>query len=293
MSAKATFWAWEQRVKGSKKLVLLCLADCHNASTERCDPSLIYLSEKTGLDKKTIPLAIENLEKIGLLSTIKIKGKSNKYQLNLTQKRVDPKTDLPQKRVDPKTDITPPENGVTPPPKTGYEPKRNLKDNLKDKDKGIDSLNPNSKQEKELDYSSLDLDQPLIKEIVEIRNRSARSKNQKPRPMSQRIINSLSKNLNQAYSMGYTIDEILETWDSRGWLSFDSNWLPDKNTRGNYGASKKIDQPAGGKSLQQRATESEQRIRDYANRINNHGQTLETNDYVIRTPLGNQSGATG
>ena len=119
MSAKATFWAWEQGINSSCKLVLLCLSDCYNEDTKRCDPGPTYISQKTGLNVKTIRLAIKNLAEIGLISVGKRAGKTPNYGLkinvNLTSKPY-PKSGIPninptQKRVYPNTDLTLPKNG--------------------------------------------------------------------------------------------------------------------------------------------------------------------------------------
>lgn len=132
MSAKATFWAWEQKLSSSEKLVLLCLADCHNGDNGRCDPSAKYIAEQTGLNIKTIPSALKSLLRSELITIKNRPGKSPQFLLNLTQNWVTPKTGVHQKRVTPKTDITSPDIGETPTPKTGDEPKRNLNKNLKD-----------------------------------------------------------------------------------------------------------------------------------------------------------------
>ena len=81
MSARATFWAWEVEVPSSEKLVLLCLADCHNADTGQCNPSVNYICKKTSLDRKTILKSLRLLSEQEILSRIKIEGSSNQYFL--------------------------------------------------------------------------------------------------------------------------------------------------------------------------------------------------------------------
>ena len=44
MSHKANTWAWEQDLPALQKIVLLALADRHNADTGRCDPSIKHVS---------------------------------------------------------------------------------------------------------------------------------------------------------------------------------------------------------------------------------------------------------
>lgn len=154
MSAEATFWAWMMGVKPSScKLVLLCLADCHNSDNGRCDPSVKFISDFTGLDRKTVPEALKNLEAMGLIYSVKRPGTSTQYLLHIAENPVPPRVkgarkkvvpitrpkqlDLPQKRATPKTGIPEngvarippegyPENGVGGTPKTGYEPTKNL-----------------------------------------------------------------------------------------------------------------------------------------------------------------------
>ena len=173
LSAKATFWAWDITLKSSKKLVLLCLADCHNADTNRCDPSIKYICEKTGLDKKTVPNAINDLELEGYLSLKKEHGKSTKYSFNFAQKRVAPKTGLPQKRVTPKTVDSTPKNGVGVTPKTGYEPITNLEENLKHNNYAVDldviKLNHTDYEKMEATYPNLNLTDELRQLDFELR----------------------------------------------------------------------------------------------------------------------------
>jgi len=161
MSAEATFWAWSLRIRkaGTRpaplKLILLCLADCHNSDTGRCDPSEKYISRFTGVDKKTIPKAIEVLEELGLITVKHRPGTSKQYELNFHRFPVPPREkgkprplvdidapeqlDIPQEGVTPITGI--PNNGVTQErtsgipvngvggnPLTGNEPRSNLEE---------------------------------------------------------------------------------------------------------------------------------------------------------------------
>jgi len=68
MSAKATAWAWDQAMKShSAKLVLLCLADSHDACTGRVDADLAHINRMTGLAQTTIRSALGSLQKQGLV----------------------------------------------------------------------------------------------------------------------------------------------------------------------------------------------------------------------------------
>ena len=139
MSAMATFWAWNQDVKSSQKLVLLSLANCHNDSTGQCNPSITYISDQTGLNRKTIIQALSDLEKSGHIIQQKNTGSSNKYRLNTSTEigtATDEKTSTElgtstEIEPVPKTDKTSTKNGTTPVPKTVHEPKKNLKEPYK------------------------------------------------------------------------------------------------------------------------------------------------------------------
>ena len=67
----------------SEKLVLLCLADCHNADTGQCNPSVNYICKKTSLDRKTILKSLKLLNDKNWLSRTKVEGSSNQYFLAL------------------------------------------------------------------------------------------------------------------------------------------------------------------------------------------------------------------
>lgn len=131
MSAKATFWAWEQQHIGSSaKLVLLCLADHHNADSGRCDPSEKFIADKTGLNVKTVNSAIKKLADLDLLSYEYRRGTSNNYTLHLHQNRVHPKTGTPKIGDTQFREGVHPKLGVEVHPKLGDKPTSESKKNL-------------------------------------------------------------------------------------------------------------------------------------------------------------------
>ncbi len=133
MSAKATFWAWEQRVSSSSKLVLLCLADCHNADSGQCNPSVTYISDKTGLNRKTVMIAVQNLFEMGLISVEKHNGTQTNYRIIFDATSTEIGTS-PEIGTGTKNSTAPvPKTAPVPVPNLGHEPISNLKDNLKDK----------------------------------------------------------------------------------------------------------------------------------------------------------------
>lgn len=131
MSARATFWAWHQHIKpATSKLVLLCLSDCHNGDSGQCNPSVNYIARMTGLDRKTVMCALENLVELGAVSVTRAHGSGNQYSLQTstnigTSPEIGTGTEIGTAPV-PKT--------VPPPvPKTALEPKREPTKNLKEK----------------------------------------------------------------------------------------------------------------------------------------------------------------
>lgn len=87
MSHKATHWAWSVRdVSSSEKLVLLALADRHNADTGDCFPSLDRIAEDTCTSRDTARRATQSLEQKGLVSRILVtdlQGRTLGYRYTL------------------------------------------------------------------------------------------------------------------------------------------------------------------------------------------------------------------
>lgn len=148
MSAKATFWAWDQPgLSGPEKLVLLCLADCHNADNNRCDPSDRYISEQTGLDRKTVPRARRLLIKKAVIQCEPRPGKSPKtsfifepqpgLDLGFQKQPATPETGTPKNGVTPETGTS--ESGQPAPPNTGTHPPQKRVTNLKEPKKNLTS----------------------------------------------------------------------------------------------------------------------------------------------------------
>lgn len=129
MSAEATFWAWDQAIKpASAKLVLLCLANCHNDSTGQCNPSLGRIAEMTGLNIKTVPDAISKLENSGLIVVERRVKRASDFVLGMPRNRAH---GTPENGITRKRGQTTPENGSKHTPKSGKEPKREPKKKLK------------------------------------------------------------------------------------------------------------------------------------------------------------------
>ena len=87
MSIPALNWAIAQRLKPTRKLVLLALAHRQHQKTTQCNPSLSTLIADTGLSRSAIKTALRHLEKLKLLRVISRKATgrdlSNQYELLL------------------------------------------------------------------------------------------------------------------------------------------------------------------------------------------------------------------
>lgn len=80
VSLDATRWAWQKALSPSQKLVLLSLADRANEN-HICFPSIPRLEFDTGLNRKTIMSAIQEMALMGILVVQKENGKGNHYKL--------------------------------------------------------------------------------------------------------------------------------------------------------------------------------------------------------------------
>lgn len=218
MSAKATFWAWKQIGLGSsKKLVLLCLADCHNASTERCDPSVSYISEHTDLNRKTVMKAIESLAESGCISTQKKQGARTNFHLLIDEET---STNLgTSTKNGTSTNLGTPTStniGTTPVPNLGHEPTSNLKVNLQDIYKKIELTNLTEEIERE-----------TAKELIDHRVNIKK-------PFTQQSFDRLIKKILKVKSdqeITLTPNQAIETIIDRGWQGFELDWLKSKEQK--------------------------------------------------------------
>lgn len=118
-----TFWAWEQPVKGSSKLVLLAMANCHNEDTDQCYPSISYIVNRTGLNERTVIKSIRSLTEGGYIDAKKSHGAVNRYTIK--PDRTTPKTTC--KNTGTCKSAVPVKVQAQPPVKVQYESKRESK----------------------------------------------------------------------------------------------------------------------------------------------------------------------
>jgi DNA-binding MarR family transcriptional regulator len=72
-----TYWAWEQRVSPTQKLVLLAFAG-HANEVFDCWPSEARLGELTGLPVRTVRRAVHELEAKGLILYLRLRLKQDR-----------------------------------------------------------------------------------------------------------------------------------------------------------------------------------------------------------------------
>ena len=73
-------------ISPSAKLVLMILADHHNGQTGACFPSYETLRKETGLSRRTVIRARQELSEKGLVPILERGGgrRSNRYDINAT-----------------------------------------------------------------------------------------------------------------------------------------------------------------------------------------------------------------
>ncbi len=259
MSGMVTFWAWDQNVKpATTKYVLLCLANCHNDSTGRCDPSIRYIAEKTGLNIKTIPGAILRLSEMGLLAIQKRGKRSPLYGFPIAQNRGNQYAEmgLYQKRG-----MGTPENGKANPPEPGHESKKESKKNLK--------------QYRSLDCSGIPLD--VLQSIKEFIDHRINLK----KPMTQAALSRLMTAVEKtAKELELTSEEVITETIDAGWQSVNAEWLRnrlgtshDRIRSGSHTA--KNEQAKLTPAQQTQAIREQQRRQELAERSSNVGAVGE------------------
>lgn len=95
MSIKAIVWAFEQDIKpATTKFVLVAFADCVNDEGIGY-PSILAMSEKTSLDRKTVIAALDKLEEMGFLhDTGKRVGRTGRVKVYRLGKQSQNRDDL-------------------------------------------------------------------------------------------------------------------------------------------------------------------------------------------------------
>ena len=237
MSAEATFWAWQQGVKSTHKLVLLSLANCHNEANGQCNPSVLYIANATGLDRKTVMTAMSQLEDLGLIVRIKSTGSSTNYTLNLGFITSTKNGTGTKNGPVPKTDKTSTKNGTRPVPKTVPKSKKNLKE-----PKNINTG---------FDFSSwpTDPNSDVLNDWKKVRKA----------PLTQSAVDLMAKELHLAAEHGFSVDHCLKVCALRAWRGFQCEWLLNHEGK----SQQANNQPAQYKTAQEKRAERNAQIFDY------------------------------
>ena len=83
MSHEASRLAWlTTEPQHGARLVLLALADSHNASTGLCCPSVARLASMTRLERKAVIRGLAELERLGVIGTERKNGCGSRYKLH-------------------------------------------------------------------------------------------------------------------------------------------------------------------------------------------------------------------
>lgn len=84
MSLKAINKFKMTKMSPTQKLVLLCLCDCHNQESERCDPSVSLIMSFTGLSNRAVATALKDLEGLGHIKINRGNGFRSSYFIDTT-----------------------------------------------------------------------------------------------------------------------------------------------------------------------------------------------------------------
>jgi len=84
MSLKAINKFKMTKMSPTQKLVLLCLCDCHNQESERCDPSVSLIMSFTGLSNRAVATALKDLEALRHIKINRGNGFRSSYFIDIT-----------------------------------------------------------------------------------------------------------------------------------------------------------------------------------------------------------------
>ena len=79
-----------------------------------------------------------------------------------------------------------------------------------------------------VDFSVFGMSDNQVSELKRIRKKN------KGGSISQRVANAMSKEFHQAAEFGYSFDDLLTEWESRGWKSFKAEWVKSKTVSTGY-----------------------------------------------------------
>ena len=147
----------------------------------------------------------------------------------------------------------------------------NMSNGLPKYEQPIPDINPDKKPDiktKGIDFGFLS--ESEFNELTEIRIANHKAQKKKAPEMTQRIANTLIEEIGLAVKHGFTVDEVLNKFATRSWLSFQFNWIaPNKNIKtdtnnnsgGQYAVSKPVNNSAPARVRAENAERQAQRDR--------------------------------
>ena len=235
MSFEAAAWAIKQTTKTpTEKLVLIALADCVNASTGKCYPTIPYLAQVAITSERQTKRCIQSLEEQNLIKTHREKGRNNHYKLLTTSDTsvtTSRDTHVTSDNMTPVTSMSPPsdihdtsssdicdKSSDTHVPLTRNNQEYNQERNLE----LVPSEKPKPKNKNLVLRDFLDADVP--KDIAEdfIQHR----KNKKA-PITRTAMIAICK---EAHKAGMNLVEVLTEIQLRGWVGFKAEWVANQKT---------------------------------------------------------------
>lgn len=199
----------EQRPKTPlEKLVLLILADCHNAETNACFPSMPHIADKAGCTPRGAIKAIESLEKQGFISIKKEQGKSNQYEL-------DPCTQFTRAHSSPVNTVH-----VTREHSSGV-PVNTVHPNLEiNQESNRELIHAPRKKPKPQAVRPDSVSPEVWQDFLTLRKT-------KRAPLTETALDGIRREADRA---GYSLENALRTCCERGWQGFRSDWVDQRNT---------------------------------------------------------------
>lgn len=207
MSWGALGWAAKQRPgKIADKLVLIALADRHNEEEDIAWPSVAWLCEFTGADRKTIIASLDRLEALGLIAdtgkrfgkTKQVKGYS--LAINGAEKGI-PKTEP----LEAKSTAFPAKEYQKRDTEPVIEP--NV---VKAKASTTIRAKPFPKPD--------GVEQNIWNDFLDLRKA-------KRAPLSNTALEAIER---EAASVGWTLNQAITEMVARGWQGFKANWVKEK-----------------------------------------------------------------
>ena len=205
-----------------ERRVLLALFSYRGRVTELVFPSLEALSERSNISDKTrVSKITTSLAKKGWL-TKKKKGFTgcNQYTMCMPERLTNLDSDA-KLVLDTKLDADTNSNLDS---DAKYDV--GLRDQVQVTHQLTNHINKPIK-DSSINFQYLSADE--FKELTEIRITNHKAKKVKAPVMTQRIANTLIKQISLSIGNGFTVDDVLNEYATRGWLAIKAEWMPTKD----------------------------------------------------------------